>query len=284
MIKTLKQFISPFRKIVYKNLKGRPWSYGYNDTRWELINNTIRNEAHLNQFAQNLIPNQYAIGFDERLVEYPWLFSRLIKLKGQQVLDAGSTFNFPSLVSHPAVQQNHFTIYTFYPEQESFNKQRISYVYGDLRSLPFKDNHFDCVVCQSTIEHIDMDNSIYGYELASNKEVTQKSYEYEKVVHEIVRVLTSNGKLLLTFPYGKFENHGFFQQFDAEMLGRISNYLHQYGQPSTHYFKYTPQGWIISTASDCNDCESYNPHTGKGIGNDGAAHSRAIACIEFVKK
>jgi ubiquinone/menaquinone biosynthesis C-methylase UbiE len=29
--------------------------------------------------------------------------------------------------------------------------------YGDLRVLPFKDNYFDEIVCQSTLEHIDMD-------------------------------------------------------------------------------------------------------------------------------
>lgn len=268
---------------MYRNLHRKPWSYGYNDVRWELISDSISDNKTLDFFAQNKIPTDYAKGFDERPVEYPWLFSRFKDYQGHKILDAGSTLNFTPLVNHPYITANELYIYTFYPEHESFNSKRISYVYGDLRSLPFRDNFFDVVICQSTLEHIDMDNSMYGYELNSNKDVMKKSYEYVKVISELKRVLKTNGKLLITVPYGKFENHGFFQQFDAEMLSRITTELGSGVSCVTCFYKYMPQGWTSSTADECEACESYNPHTGIGKGTDGAAHSRAIACIEYIK-
>jgi ubiquinone/menaquinone biosynthesis C-methylase UbiE len=160
----------------------------------------------------------------------------------------------------------------------------VSYVYGDLRELPFKNNFFEEIVCQSTIEHIDMDNSIYGYDLESSLDLfTNKSYEYIKVIEELLRVLKSNGTILLTFPYGKFENHGFFQQFDSEMLRKITNKIEASGSYELTFFKYLPEGWKIASQEECNDAESYNPHTQIGKKDDFAAHSRAICCLKFSK-
>lgn len=283
MIRTIKEAISPIRKIIYQTTGRRPWSYGYNDTRWGLIKSAINNEVIVKQFAEGHIPDGYGIGFDERVVEYPWIFSRLSREKGLQILDAGSTFNFPEIVANPVVAQNNLTIFTYYPEPNNFISQRVSYMFGDLRKLPFADQHFDQVVCQSTIEHVDMDNSIYGYELDGNTNAAKKSYDYLLVVSELMRVLKSGGKLLITFPYGKFENHGFFQQFDAEMLSRINSMLTPLGSVKLEYILYSKKGWHYDEAKNCDESVSFNPHTGQGKGNDGAAHCRCICCIEFIK-
>ncbi len=152
-----------------------------------------------------------------------------------------------------------------------------------MRNIIFKDNVFDFVVSQSTIEHIDMDNSMYGYELSFNKDVTSKSYEYIIAVKEMIRVLKSKGTLLLTFPFGKFENHDFFQQFDVEMLDKILNIFKNLGSSQVTFFQYKNDSWNFAKMNDVLDSESFNPHTGKGKKDDFAAHSRAIACIEFNK-
>lgn len=284
MIQTIKKYISPFRKLVYNNSSKKPWSYGYLDIRWDLTEKNIRNENLLKSFADNNIPKGFGVAIDERIVEYPWIFSRLSKNKGTKILDAGSTFNFPEIVSIESLKNKELSIYTFYPESINFINNRISYAFGDLRDMPFKDNFFDEVVCQSTIEHVDMDNSIYGYELEKIKDVTIKSYEYLKVIDELLRVVKPNGKLLLTFPYGKFENQGFFQQFDAEMVKLITDKMNQNGQFTDNYLKYTKEGWVNSNADDCKEAVSYNPHKGVGQSDDNAAHSRAVCCIEFIKK
>ena len=89
--------------------------------------------------------------------------------------------------------------------------------------------------------------------------------------------------LLLTFPYGKFENHGFFQQFDNEMLQKLLVLLNNLGKTEIDFFLYTVEGWTWSDEKKTSSTESYNPHTGKGKGNDGAAHCRGICCIKFLK-
>lgn len=283
MLKLFKTAISPLRRLVYKLTGRKPWSYGYVDTRWKLIDESINNDNLLRSFIAKQIPPQFGLGMDERVVEYPWIISRLSGAQNSQLLDAGSTFNFPELVNQPKISYKQLTIFTFYPEANQFISKRVSYNFGDLRSMPYKNELFDEVVCQSTIEHVDMDNSIYGYSIAKNENVQQKSYEYLKVIDELLRILKPGGTLLLTFPYGKFENHGFFQQFDEEMVGRITDKLQAFGTYEIDYLHYTTQGWIFDTKENCAQSYSYNPHTGIGKGNDGAAHCRCVCCIAFNK-
>lgn len=261
-----------------------PWSEGYGAHKEESIIGSISANSILQEFFnKKTIPN-YGYRLDERIVEYPWIFANL-KKENTVFLDAGSTFNFDYLLNNELIENKEIYIYTFYPEDKSYNHKRISYVYGDLRNLPFKNDYFEEIVCQSTIEHIDMDNSMYGYELKSTlNSVTDKSYDYLKVINELLRVLKSDGQLLLTFPYGKFENHGFFQQFDEEMLARITDKMKGLGSYDLTFFKYLPEGWIVASQEDCNDAESYNPHTQMGKKNDFAAHSRAICCLKFIKR
>src|SRR2546429_85425 len=79
-------------KQYFKN--GRvPWSVGYGDFRWEKISQSINDAEILKQFANNRVPPEFGIGLDERVLEYPWLLSRLNVSSGR-LLDAGSTFNY----------------------------------------------------------------------------------------------------------------------------------------------------------------------------------------------
>jgi SAM-dependent methyltransferase len=259
-----------------------PWSPYYVTFKNEKISEAINDKNNLQIFRNKQIPQEFGYRLDERIVEYSWIFSQLPKGK-LKLLDAGSTFNFDFIVNHQLIEEKELRILTYAPETNNFNNKRISYVYDDLREIPFKDNYFDFIVSQSTLEHIDMDNSIYGYNLDHNTQSEIKSYEYLKAIEELVRVLKDGGQLLLTFPYGKFENHGFFQQFDKEMVERLVLIFENIGVFYCEFFKYKKSGWVTSTQNDCNNEESYNPHTGKGKKDDGAAHSRAICCIKFVK-
>ncbi|HSH65919.1 MAG TPA: methyltransferase domain-containing protein [Bacteroidia bacterium] len=258
-----------------------PWSDGYKEYKFKLIKDCINSRDILESICNGNLPDAYGIGVDERCVEYPWILSKLSDKKSR-LLDAGSTFNFNILVDHEIIKRKELTIYTFYPEAMCFFKNRISYVYGDLREMFFKDDTFEEIVCQSTIEHIDMDNSIYGYDIGNS--VNEKSFEYLKAIHEMLRVLKSGGKLLMTFPFGKYEYHGFFQQFDKEMYGQLIELLNQSGISTTTFFKYEKNGWRSAEISELADVVSYNPHSGIEKKNNKAAHSRGIACLEFIKK
>src|ERR1035437_1909042 len=143
-------------------VKGRiPWSTGYNEYKWQQITRSLLDSDLLLQW-KNAIPfHQYGKGIDERIVEYPWIFANL-QPSATTLLDAGSTFNFKDIVEHSLLSIKKLSILTFYPEYHCYYEKAISYVYNDLRDLPFKDVLFDEIVCQSTLEHIAMDNSMYG--------------------------------------------------------------------------------------------------------------------------
>ncbi len=259
-----------------------PWSDGYLKHRNDYIIQNIHNAECLKLFSLNQIPANYGYRLDERAVEYPWILSQIPE-NTERLLDAGSTLNFGMIVDHPNIKKTNLTIFTFAPEPINFNEKKISYQYGDLRELPYKDAYFDTIASVSTIEHIDMDNSMYGYDIKHNKDQEKKSYQYMTAIHEMFRALKKAGTLLLTFPYGKFEHHGFFQQLDQEMLARITDFLADKGQLETHFYQYAGNAWQVSSQAQCNNEESFNPHTGRGKKDDHAAHSRAICCLKFIK-
>lgn len=294
----MKQYlINKYRSIKQKNLQKEkakriknyldggqePWALGYNEFKVDFISEVLQDSSQIAIFANNQVPKDYGYRLDERVVELPWSISHLSD-KNTRLLDAGSGLNFEFLVQHPKVAPKDLTIFTYAPENNNFNTQRISYVYGDLRTLPFKDGYFEEIVSISTIEHIDMNNELYGWN-ANNTAIDcqEKSYDYLKALQEMVRVLAADGSLLLTFPYGKFENHGFFQQFDHEMLERALKVFMEFGQCKTTFFRYDKSSWVVSNAEECAHVKAYNPHTGKGKGNDGAAHCRSICTIHFTK-
>ena len=257
------------------------WSVGYAEYKESFITESISNLSLLNDFKISKRIKDFGIGLDERCVEYPWVLSRIGE-DSKMLLDAGSTFNYEYILNSEVLRDKNLIIYTYFPESHCFYQKKVSYVFGDLREMCFNQETFDLVVCQSTLEHIDMDNSIYGYGRIEEPRVG-KSYEYIKAINEMLRVLKSKGKLLITVPFGKFENHGFFQQFDKEMLERLKEALADSGDMMTTFFKYEKTGWRIASEEELDFVNSYNPHTGIGKGDDGAAHCRSIACVEFLK-
>jgi SAM-dependent methyltransferase len=269
----------------YYRKGGIPWSPGYSQYKELKIKEAIKNETLINGFGNVQLPLGFGKGIDERIVEYPWLLGKMGQ-KSETLLDAGSTFNFEYLLQHSVLKKKELCIYTFFPERPNFNfpGSKISYLYGDLRNMPFKDDLFDLIVCQSTLEHVDMDNSIYGYSIFNNSKNENASYEYLKAINELTRVLKPCGSLLLTFPFGSYENHGFFQQFDNDMLDLMLADLSKAGLvEELTFFKYSISGWKLANLIECTNSKSFNPQTGIGKGEDGAAHCRAICCIKFVK-
>jgi len=275
--------LSPKQRINNYIENGRkPWSEGYEDYKWLQIETIINDSNLLDKFNINGCDDNFGIGIDERIVEYPWIILNLSD-KNSKLLDAGSTFNFKTILNNKLIKKKEKTIITYFPESENFNELGVSYIYSDLREIPLKDNIFDEVVCQSTLEHIDMDNSIYGYNKIFNSSSSEKSFEYLKVISELIRVLKDNGTLLLTVPFGRFENHGFFQQFDKEMIDKIKYLLEKKGLITEQYYLYHIDGWKLCTQQTCMESKSHNPHTGEGRGNDNAAHCRSVCCIKFIK-
>ena len=114
------------------------------------------------------------------------------------MLDAGSSLNHALLLDDPSVAEKRLHIVTLTPEQECFWQRGISYVFDDLRALPFKDALYDIVVSVSTLEHVGCDNRFYTGRSPSEERLD----DFLAAAKEMTRVLKPGGLLLLTVPYG----------------------------------------------------------------------------------
>jgi len=237
---------------------------------------------------QNLesLPKDYGYGIDSRVVEYPWVLSRISPSAGN-ILDAGSTLNFEEILEYKVFKNKKIIIVNLNPESDCFWQKGISYVFGDIRNLPFKDDCFDEIICISTLEHVGMNNALYTKNSEYREERTS---DYEKALLELKRVLKKDGRLFLTVPFGKYQNFGWFQQFDLKLVNRILE-VFEPKECEVNYYKYTKNGWNISHEPACRDCQCFdafktkyfNKHSTLDFDKDMAASSRAVACLKIIK-
>jgi SAM-dependent methyltransferase len=230
------------------------------------------------------LPSGYGYRLDARVVEIPWLLSRLDTPR-QVVLDAGSALNTSFVVNSPIMSRHKLVILTLAPESEAFWRRGISYIFDDLRHLPFKDGWFDAVACISTIEHVGMDNSRYS---AEDGRYESQPDDYLAAVGELKRVLKPGGHLYISFPFGKYEDHGWFQQLDAQRADALLGVF----KPTIHeetIFQYLPDGWVVSNRAACAQCSYFDVHTSKYFDpnsdiefpDDFPAAERAVACLKL---
>lgn len=255
-----------------------PWSQGYREYKWQVISSTLADPAVCRDFASEPLPDRYGKGLDERVVEYPWMFPLLLEGTGP-ILDGGSVLNFEPIVKHPLVDPARLTIAGLAIEKQCFYPEGASYQLCDLRDLPFRDDWFEVTLCISTLEHIGMNNEIYGHEDETGARSGTAEGGYLEAVKELVRVTRPDGTIAITVPVGKYEDHGFFHQFDRAMIDSLVSAMGNFGPVSERYFRYRPEGWTAATWSECEDSYSHNPQTGTGAGEDGAAHCRAVGCF-----
>jgi SAM-dependent methyltransferase len=189
--------------------------------RWEqqrrrLLETTVDNPAALTRFKDHgPLPPGYGASFDERLVELPWVFANE---PDGRVLDAGSALNHDWVLHRLVSRVDALDIVTLAPEPESYNSLGISYLYADLRDLPFRDGLYDTVVSVSTLEHVGMDNRHYGAGEGVSADAREATCQ---AVRELRRVLVPGGRLLITVPFGRAETHGWLRQFDREQLDEL---------------------------------------------------------------
>jgi len=254
-------------------LRPRPFAPGYQTVKRRLIVSAIENG--LLRSDQDL-PSGYGVAMDERVVEYPWVFSRLNDVG--RMLDAGSTFNHDFLLHMPPLKGADLTIMTLAPESRCYWYEGFSYVFGDLRKTLFADATFNTVASISTIEHIGLDNAMLYTGDPVDAESNQSGFL--AAVGEFRRILRPHGTCLISVPFGKRANLGWYQVFDKAMIEQV---VGAFAPRSLRidYFGYSAVGWSRGTADALANATVYDIHSGKGWGSDLAASSRAIACLEL---
>lgn len=254
-------------------LRPRPFGPGYQTVKRDTITSAI--DAGLLKDGREL-PQGYGIAMDERVVEYPWVYGRLGKVG--KMLDAGSTFNHDFLLQRPPLRGADITIMTLAPERRCYWRDGYSYVFGDLRKTMFGDQVFDTVASMSTIEHIGLDNQMLYTGQPEDAETDRDGFV--PAVKEFKRILRPGGVCFISVPFGKHDNLGWYQVFDLAMIQRI---IEAFGPTSSHvdYFGYTRNGWSRQSAEALADADVHDIHSGKGRGDDLAASSRAVACLQL---
>ena len=253
----------------------KPWTKGYVEYKLHEIARVLRE----GDFRADKLPAGYGFRIDERIVEYPWLFARLPAGPGA-LLDAGSILNFDFLLDHPSLQKKQIHICTLAPETDCFWQKGVSYLFDDLRRLPYRDGWFDWAVSISTLEHVGMDNTLLYTTDATKKE--SQARDYLLAVAELNRVLKPGGTLYASVPFGRARTHGFLQIFDQIQIEEMVSAFAP-SACSMEYFLYHPDGWRRSTASEACDATFFNIHETKVYDADVAASARAVCCFELMK-
>jgi SAM-dependent methyltransferase len=254
-----------------------PWSEGYTEVKRRAIASAIGDCAVVERFAvRGQLPPGFGARIDERIVEFPWVLSKL-QDGPARLLDAGATLNHVPILKHPRMAEKRLLFVALAPTHVDV-RPGVSYLYDDLRDLIVRDNVFDVVTCISTLEHIGLDNTrLY----ICDPEYAEHDLEgYVPALHNLRRVLKPGGRLLLTVPYGRAEDHGWLQQFDAAGIERVKEAFGGTVLDET-YYRYSADGWQLASAEACADAAYYDYHADPTPQPDGAGAARAVCCLEL---
>ena len=139
---------------------------------------------------------------DERLVEVPWVLSRL---RSGRVLEIGYAFAEPAYVAALVDADVGELVGA---DLAAADVPGMETVVADARALPFPDGSFDQVLLVSTLEHIGADNTVYGAD--GSVDASGRA----AALGEVRRVLKASGSLLVTVPLGEPHDYGWFRQED----------------------------------------------------------------------
>ena len=211
------------------------------------------------------LPAPYGRHLPERVVEL--LLARLMYQPGMRVLDVGyangmechramlSSLPWPRDLTGIDIAEPAYDTSTYYT----------SSIRASIDATPFADAAFDLIWCISSLEHVGMDNSAYVEGRAARQATP------EAALSEMVRVLRPGGSLLITVPYGRFEDHGWFLNFDESRLQRLLDTVRPRIEVTELYYEHAAaSGW---SAADKRELRSV------GYGDQDNAGAAALAAL-----
>ncbi len=88
--------------------------------------------------------------------------------------------------------------------------------------------------------------------------------------------------------FGRYENHGWFQQFDAQLMDTLIEEINP-GFFKQTIFRYDPDGWKLSYQALCAHCQFFDVNTCKYLDPDSTIEypldhptgERTLACLEL---
>jgi glycosyltransferase involved in cell wall biosynthesis/SAM-dependent methyltransferase len=199
----------------------------------------------------------------ERVVEIPWVLSRY---RGERrVLDIGYA-NASGVYLAAMLSLGIPDLHGLDLASSPFTA--LKGVRADIRRMPYRDGVFDLVLCISTIEHIGLDNTRYG--------VRGKRREGGDVaaLAELARVLAPEGRLLVTVPFGRYEEQDWFVQYDLTAWRALVSTA-PLRPVEQEVFRLTEQGWVRALDPRSTEQLAYG---------DEAPAARAVLCATLVRR
>jgi len=184
---------------------------------------------------------------DERAIEIPWTLSRYTG--EERVLDIGTANAEPAYVEGLRELDA--------PELVTVDLAEPADVVADVRALPFEDGRFDVAFCVSTLEHVGLDNSVYGIEAKRDED------GQESALRELHRVLASDGRLLVTVPTGERDDQAWqLQRTPHEWISLFerSGFLVFEDELYVH----AEDGWRTATLAETETARYGEPGPGAG--------------------
>ena len=201
---------------------------------------------------------QAPAGTDERVVEIPWVLSRLVP--GGRVLEVGYAFaEAPYLAA--LLRSGVELVGVDLADRDVDGMERIV---ADVRSLPLPDGSVDQVLLVSTLEHVGADNAGYGLPLGVGPPSRAEA------LRELGRVLAPAGRLLVTVPLGEPGDHGWFRLDDVAGWTGLFATAGLFVEEQEAY-ELTDEGWRAAPSFRAR---------GVGYGDRGPAAS-AVLCTEL---
>jgi glycosyltransferase involved in cell wall biosynthesis/SAM-dependent methyltransferase len=256
---------------------GEPWTHAYNDAHRRYVAHELEDAGLLARFREREpLPAALGAGFDERVVEFPWLAAQRL---GGRVLDAGSTLNHLHVLERLRPRVDDLHIVTLAPEEASFPQLGISYLYADLRALPLADAVYDRVLSISTLEHVGTDTTYYGGETQVSEDPQR---ELLAAVAELRRVLRPGGDCYITVPVGRGERFAWVRSLTPDQVDEIAAAFAP-AAAETEFFRYADGGWQRSDRAGVADARYRDHFTSDGVGPDGVVAAEAVACLHLVR-
>ena len=197
-------------------------------------------------------------GTDERVVEIPWVLSRLVS--AGRVLEVGYAYAEPVYLAG-LLRAGVELVGLDLAERDVDGIERIT---ADVRAVPLPDESVDQVLLVSTLEHVGADNS--GYGLAAEDDPGSRA----GALRELARVLRPKGSLLVTVPLGEPGDHGWFRLDDARGWSALFTSAGLFVEEQEAY-ELTEEGWRAAPVFEA---------SGVGYGDRGPAAS-AVLCTEL---
>jgi SAM-dependent methyltransferase len=197
-------------------------------------------------------------GTDERVVEIPWVLSRLVP--SGRVVEVGYAFAEAAYLG-ALLRSGVELVGIDLAERDVDGMERLV---ADVRSLPLADASVDQVLLVSTLEHVGADNT--GYGLAAEDDPESRV----DALRELARILRPRGRLLVTVPLGEPGEHGWFHLDDVAGWNRLFVSAGLFVEEQEAY-ELGADGWRPAPAFRA---------TGVGYGDRGPAAS-AVLCAEL---